>query len=133
MTDPASIPSPQPTAETRPFWRAAAEGRLLLAKCTACGEVHYYPRPFCPFCGGSATWIDSGGQGVVHSYSVMRRAEPPYVIAYVTLDEGVAMMTNIVDCEPDRVSIGQRVKVVFRASADGTPVPMFAPSADSAH
>lgn len=128
MDEHEARPSPQPTPETLPFWRAAAEGRLLLRRCTTCAEVHYYPRPFCPSCGGGTEWIEAGGRGVVHSYSVMRRADPPYVIAYVMLDEGVAMLTNIVDCDPDRVAVDQRVHVVFRATRDGTPVPMFAPS-----
>ena len=51
------------------------------------------------------------------------------MIAYVTLDEGPAMLTNIVDCDPDRVAIGQRVHAVYRPTRDGTPVPMFAPDA----
>lgn len=58
----------------------------------------------------------------------MRRAEVPYVIAYVTIDEGVTLMTNIVGCDVDTVRIGQRVKVVFIASDGGPPVPMFAPA-----
>jgi uncharacterized OB-fold protein len=55
----------------------------------------------------------------------MRRAEVPYAIAYVTLDEGPTMMTNLVDCDFDRLKIGQRVKVVFTPTDGGPPVPTF--------
>ena len=52
----------------------------------------------------------------------------PYCIAYVTLDEGVSMLTNIVDCDLDTVKIGMRVKVTFKPSDGGPPVPMFTPA-----
>jgi uncharacterized OB-fold protein len=56
----------------------------------------------------------------------MRRAQPPYVMAFVTLDEGVSMMTNIVDADFNALRIGQRVRLAWRVAEDGTPVPMFA-------
>jgi uncharacterized OB-fold protein len=55
----------------------------------------------------------------------MRRAKEPYAIAYVTLAEGPTMMTNIVDCDFDKLSIGQAVNVVFKETEGGPPVPMF--------
>ncbi|WP_326536582.1 Zn-ribbon domain-containing OB-fold protein [Pseudorhodoferax sp.] len=125
-----AIPSPQPTPDTVPFWQAAAQGRLLLRRCGDCGRPHYYPRPNCPFCGGATDWMESAARGQVHAYSAMPRATPPYVICYVMLDEGVAMMSNIVRCAPERVHVGMRVHAVFEPSADGTPVPMFAPDSD---
>ena len=123
------IAPPAVNPETKPFWDAAASGTLLLKKCNACGEVHYYPRALCPYCFGDKTeWLAASGRGTIYSYSVMRRTEVPHVIAYVTLEEGVTMMTNIVDCDPDAVRIGQRVKLSFRPSDGGPPVPMFTPA-----
>lgn len=123
------IPAPEANPETRPFWEAAAEGRLLIGKCASCGKPHYYPRAICPLCGSDATaMIQASGRGVIYSYSVMRRVPVPYALAYVTLDEGVTMMTNIVDCDLDAIRIGQRVKVVFKPSEGGPPVPMFTPA-----
>ena len=58
----------------------------------------------------------------------MRRVPVPYAIAYVTLEEGVTMMTNIVDCDLGAIRIGQRVKVVFKPTEGGPPVPMFTPA-----
>jgi len=130
MASPArTIPAPQATPETQPFWDAAAEGRLLIKKCTACGQAHHYPRAMCPFCFSEATeWVGASGRGTIYSYSIMRRVPVPYAIAYVTLAEGVTMMTNIVDCDLDTIRIGQPVRVVFKATEGGPPVPTFAPA-----
>ncbi|HEY2272672.1 MAG TPA: OB-fold domain-containing protein, partial [Jatrophihabitantaceae bacterium] len=65
----------------------------------------------------------------IYTFSVMRRAKEPYTIAYVTLAEGPTMMTNLVDCDFDKISIGQAVTVVFKETEGGPPVPMFAPAA----
>ncbi|AYH43569.1 OB-fold domain-containing protein [Azoarcus sp. DN11] len=114
---------------TEPYWAAARDRVLRYRKCTACGEPHWYPRPICPFCQGDTEWTDASGLGTVYSVSVTRRAGPiPYAIAYVTLDEGVTMLTNIVDCDLDAVRIGQRVKVCFKAAEDGALIPMFTPA-----
>jgi uncharacterized OB-fold protein len=125
----STIPAPSVTPETRPFWDAAAEGRLLIKTCTACGQTHHYPRSICPFCGGDRTeWRAASGRGTIYSYSVMRRVPTPYAIAYVTLEEGVTLMTNIVDYDLDAIRIGQAVRVIFKPTDGGPPVPMFTPA-----
>jgi uncharacterized protein len=122
------IQAPQPNLETQAFWKAAEEGKLMIGKCTACGRVHYYPRAICPYCLSDKTELQqASGSGTIYTYSVMRRAPIPYAIAYVTLQEGVAMMTNIVDCDLDKIQIGQAVRLVFKPSDGGPPVPMFTP------
>jgi uncharacterized OB-fold protein len=129
MPEQRTISAPVPDPETKPFWDAAVEGKLLLKRCRACGEPYFYPRALCPFCLSADTeWITASGAGVIYTYSVMRRGPSQYAIAYVTLAEGVTMMTNIVDCEFDRLRIGMPVRVVFRPSDGGPPVPMFAPA-----
>ena len=123
------ITAPPVNPENERYFQAAKEGVLLVGKCNDCGEFHFYPRVLCPHCNSDKTeWVPAKGTGVIYSYSTMRRGAPlPYTIAYVTLDEGVSMMTNIVDCDPDSLKIGDRVKVVFNNAEDGTAVPMFAP------
>jgi hypothetical protein len=124
-----TIPSPVVSAENEAFWSAARDGRFVLPTCTACGKTHWYPRAVCPFCtGGKVEWHDASGNGAIYTFSVMRRAKEPYAIAYVTLAEGPTMMTNIVDCDLDALYIGQPVRVVFKPSEDGPPVPMFRPA-----
>ncbi len=123
------IPPPPLNPGDERFFDAAAQGKVMLKRCAACGEFHFYPRPLCPFCFSDRTvWVEAQGTGTVYTFSVTRRAGPvPYAIAYVTLDEGVSMMTNIVDCDLDTIRIGQRVRVVFKPTDGGPPVPMFAP------
>jgi uncharacterized protein len=124
-----TMPIPEIHPEHREYWDAAADGRLLLKKCSECGEYHYYPRILCPNCMSDKTkWIEACGTGSIYTYSVMRRGTP-YAIAFVTLDEGLKMMTNIVDCDLDKIHIDQRVKVVFKQSGDqeqpGPYIPCF--------
>jgi uncharacterized OB-fold protein len=128
-TQDRKIPAPQVTPETQPFWDAAGRGTLLVKTCRACGQPHHYPRALCPFCFSDRTeWVTASGRGTIYSYSVMRRVPAPYAIAYVTLEEGPTMMTNIVDCDLDALRIGQAVKVVFTPTDGGPPVPMFTPA-----
>ena len=129
MADARKIAAPVPNPETAAFWQAAETGKLLLKRCRACGQPHWYPRARCPFCFSADTeWQEAQGTGTIYSYSIMRRAAVPYAIAYVTLAEGVTMLTNIVGCDFDRLHIGQKVRVVFHPSDGGPPVPMFTPA-----
>ena len=127
-----SFDAPPVSAENAPYFAAADEDRLLLKRCDACGAAHHYPRAICPFCGSERTsWVGASGRGTIYALSVTRRGTPvPYAMAYVTLDEGVTMMTNIVDCDLDAIRIGDPVVVTFAASRDGRKVPMFRPAAD---
>jgi uncharacterized OB-fold protein len=114
---------------TEPYFTAAKQGVLKLRRCTACQKPHFYPRALCPFCLGDTEWIDAKGTGEIYSVSVTRRAGPiPYAIAYVKLDEGVTMLTNIVDCDLDALRIGQRVKVCFKPAEGDAAIPMFTPA-----
>lgn len=123
-----TLSPPEPNVETQPFWDAAADGRLLIKRCGACGEPHYYPRALYPFCLSADTrWEETGGVGTIYSLSTMRRGkDAPYTLAYVVLDEGPAVLTNI-DSDPDGLAIGLRVRVSFVATVSGPPVPMFVP------
>jgi hypothetical protein len=116
-------------AETRAYWDAADNGRLLVKRCTACGEHHHYPRDVCPFCLSDATeWVQAAGLGTVHAFSTMGQGAQAYTLAFVTLDEGPTMMTNLMPGVGNPpFAIGQRVHVVFVPSEGGPAVPMFTP------
>ena len=123
------LAAPLVDASTETFWKAASEGLLLARRCQSCGQLHWYPRPICPFCQGDTEWGNLSGYGTIYSVSVTRKAGPiPYAIAYVTLDEGITLLTNIVDCDLDTVHIDQRVKVVFKPAENGQMLPMFTPT-----
>ena len=62
---------------------------------------------------------------MIYTFSVMRRNTPvPYAIGYVTLDEGVSLLTNFIDCDFDQLKIGQRVKLKWSQTGEGNP-PVF--------
>ena len=123
------LPAPQPNPETQAYWDGAAQGKLMVKRCASCGEHHHYPRALCPFCFSDRTeWREASGRGVIYSFSVMQRAPAPYAVAYVTLQEGPTMMTNLVDCDFDKLKIGQAVKVAFKPTDGGPPLPMFTPA-----
>ena len=131
-------PSPKPTLETQPFWDATEQDQLLLPRCTACDFVIWYPRELCPECGSTdVEWIEASGRGSVYSFSITRRMPgrwgqaAPFVLAYVELEEGPRIMTNIVGCDPESVSIGQAVEVEFHETEDGPKIPRFIPSSST--
>ena len=122
------IPFSPNNPESLPFWTAAAVGKFIVRKCVSCQKVHWYPRAICPFCFSDKTeWVPVSGRGKIYSFSVMRRAPEPYAIAYVTLEEGATMLTNIVDYDFNALKIGQEVKIAFKPSEGAFPVPMFTP------
>lgn len=126
-------PVPDMTPETAPFWRAASDDKLLLRECSSCGLVFYYPRARCPDClGNEVEWLKASGTGIVYSYSVSKQIsgwpdeDLPLVVAYVELDEGPRMMTNLVNCVPSEVSVGCPVEVRFVSTEnDKIAIPVF--------
>ena len=128
-------PLPQPTPETQHFWDGTRAGELRLQRCRACEKVYFPPRPFCPACADRDVYVfAASGRATLHSYVINHRAMPgagfeaPYAIAVAELEEGPRMMTNIVDTDYDAIKIGQKVKVVFKPTDGGPPVPMFTPA-----
>jgi len=125
-------PSPDITSETAPYWQAANEGRLLLRRCKKTGKAYHYPREHSPFVGGLDTeWMQASGLGRIYSFSVQVRARPAWCIAYIELDEGPLMLSNICRADFEDLRIGQRVQVVFVASENGQKVPMFMPCGEA--
>jgi uncharacterized OB-fold protein len=121
-----AFPATEFSPETERYWKAAAEGKLMLRR-GASGHPHFYPRAICPFDMSDTEWFQASGRGVIYSYSVMRRAPVVYAIGYVTLEEGVSMLTNFVDCDLDGLRIGQNVRVVFKSTAGDGKLPCFTP------
>ncbi len=137
MTDTAqrSLPAPPPmvNVETKPFWDATAEGKLVLPRCNDCDTVIWYPRGFCPECSSfNISWFEASGRGSIYSYTINRRGQGDYrdlayVLAYVELAEGPRILTNIVDCDVEQVAVGQAVQVVFHPTSSGAALPRFRP------
>jgi uncharacterized OB-fold protein len=128
-------PIPHYDAVTKPFWDATLEDKLLFQECPACGNRQFYPRATCTACGATPEWREASGQGTVHTFTVIRqfggpgfKDELPYVVAMVDLDEGVRMMGNVTDVDPDTVSIGLPVEVWFAPADERFAIPLWRPA-----
>jgi uncharacterized OB-fold protein len=135
VTSQRSIPLPVPSPFTKPFWEGCRRQELLVQKCQDCGLLTHVPQPACSHClSPNLGWMQASGKGAVYSYTVVWRPqtpdfEVPYVVAIVDLDEGVQMMTNIVDVDPAEVHVGMRVEVEYRKMSDEITLPYFRPAA----
>ena len=133
----STLPTPEANGDSRPYWAAAAEGRLLIRACKACGARHFMPRNQCPECwSDQLEWVESTGRGTVYSLSTVHRAptpdfgaKTPYVIAMIDLDEGPRMFSNLIGEGAAEARIGDRVEVVFEERAEGFKLPQFQRSA----
>ncbi len=132
---PYAKPLPDVTAESRPYWDGCRQHELRLQRCRACGGLQHYPRGVCGTCWSTdLTWQPSSGRGTVYTFTVTHRSqapgfkdELPFVLAYVELEEGVQMLTNLVDCDPARVTIGMPVQVTFEDVSPDISIPRFQP------
>ena len=122
------VGTPDTNPETKPFFDAAAQGKLVLPRCVDTKKFIWYPRGISPFTFGAVEWVEVSGKGKIYTYSTMERANPPYCIAYVELAEGPKMMTNIVGCDLATVKIGMDVKLTFIDTENGPPMPFFTPA-----
>ncbi len=136
-----SKPLPSVTALTRPFWEAAAQRRLVMPRCLDCRSYVWTPRPSCYECGNERLeWVQVSGNGMVYSFTVIRQVagrgssrafekDIPYVVSWVDLDEGPRIVSNIIDCPVDAVTIGMRVTVEFTQASSEIWLPKFRPAA----
>jgi uncharacterized protein len=125
-------PKPIPDPDSQPYWDALREHRLLFQRCRACGHAQLYFRAVCRRCWSrDLQATEAAGTGTVHSFSVMHavgdpelKAELPYAIAIIELDEGARLLSRI-DGDPASAHIGQRVRVTYRDLDEETTIPHF--------
>lgn len=124
------------TAESREFWEAARRRELRIQRCSACQKYQHYPRVICVHCQSDVLdWVTVPGHGEIHSFTVVHRppfedldAFAPYVVALIDLDEGVRLLSWVVETAIDQVAIGNRVTVEFLELPSGPVLPVFVPS-----
>lgn len=131
------LPTPSPAVDTttQAFWDATNQGRFMLQRCDSCATVIWFPRKHCPECFLSElSTFDCSGNGTVYSFTVIRKVAnaykeaTPFVVAYVELQEGPRVMTNIVDCDVDEVFVGMAVTMVFHDTGSGNALYRFRPA-----
>lgn len=129
--DNKQLPQPIVNADSKPYWDAARERRLVIRRCKSCSQMHFMPRHLCPTCwSDQLEWVDAAGTGTVHSFTVIHRSplpefEVPYVVAAIDLSEGPRMVTNIVGQDALQVAIGDQVEVTFEDRGEGALLPQF--------
>jgi uncharacterized OB-fold protein len=122
-------PIPAPTPLTAPYWDACRRGELAIQRCAGCHRFVHFPEVACPFCGGADLPFETvSGRGIVHTFTIVHRTflpgfAPPYVVAWIDLEEGARAFGDVVDCAPEDVRIGLPVRVCFDdlAAASGEP------------
>ncbi len=124
------IPTPLPNPDNAGFWEGCRRGELRLQRCRDCGAHRHHPRPMCPACQSFAyDWVRSSGRGTIYSFTIAHRPtlpafeeRLPYNVIVVELEEGVFIVSNLVDGPPE---IGLRVAVVFEPLNDEIVLPKF--------
>lgn len=126
---------PDPDHTNAPYWKSAAEGRLVLQRCTTCATFQFYPRALCTTCAGETEWVEASGRGVLHTFTVIRQnrseafaALVPYAVGIVELEEGVRMMSNVIGCDIDELEIGMPLEVVLLEASEDVGLPFWRPA-----
>ena len=136
MTKPLKHPKPGVDWETRAYWEGCGRHELILQRCRSCGTLQHRPRALCVSClSDEIEHFPASGRGTVYSFTATHQNQAPgfrealpYVLAYVELEEGVRLLTNIVGCSPEDVRIGLPVEVEYAQLEGDIAVPRFHPS-----
>jgi uncharacterized protein len=115
------LPRPLSPEVSRPFWEAAKRHELVMPRCTICDHLFFYPRSECPRClSNHLEWMQVSGRGRLHTYTVVYqpanaafRGDTPYIYAVVQLDEGPRIVSNVVQCDLDAVSVDMHLEAIF--------------------
>ena len=122
-----------PEHDTEPFWRATKEHRLTYQVCQVCSEVVFFPRRHCTRCGSDRLEVrDSAGRGTIYTFTVIRKSGNrffssrgrPQIPAWIDLDEGFRLLSEIDSTTPDALRCGQRVELRWE-DCDEVAIPTF--------
>jgi len=122
---------PQQNRDTAYFWEGTQISELRIQTCNACGALRHPPGPACPECGAlDRGHVVASGRGTVFSYVVHRHPpvpgrELPILLALVDLEEGIRMVGELVDMDPEKIEIGMPVVVDFRRIDDALTLPVW--------
>jgi acetyl-CoA acetyltransferase/uncharacterized OB-fold protein len=134
-------PLPQVTPQNEFFWTAGGDGVLRIQECLDCNALIHPPQPICRYCRSHNMGVrDVSGNATLSAFTVNHRfgfpdLPPPYVVAQVAVaeDPRVRLTTNIVECEPDELELGQSLEVAFEKIQDEAGVvwlPLFRPTVE---
>ena len=125
------IPAPTVHPDNQAFWEGVQREELVFQRCKGCGVWSHPPRPMCPKCRSvEKDWVPSAGKGKIHSWVTYQKAphpgfKAPYAVVLVELEEGVRMVSNLVDVKPEEIVMGLPVEVVFDRVTAEVVLPKF--------
>jgi uncharacterized OB-fold protein len=125
------VPEPIVMWDNMGFWEGINKHELVFQKCKQCGAWIHPPRPTCPSCRSfEREWARSSGKGTVYSWvTYLESPHPafkaPFSVVLVELEEGLKLISNMVDVAPEEISIGMPVEVVFDEITEGLTLPKF--------
>lgn len=125
------VPIPPIIWDNMGYWEGINRHELVFQRCKECGTWRHPPRPVCPKCRSfEKEWAPSTGKGAVYSWVTYQESphpgfKTPYSVVLLEMEEGVRLVSNMVDIKPEEISIGMPVEVVFEDIAEGLTLPKF--------
>lgn len=124
-------PADNPIAQ--PFWNGTREKQLLIQRCTKTGKFQFFPRAYSIHAFGEPVeWVESAGTGVIYAVTTIEKPlvsaageRAPYVVALIELEEGVRLISNVINCDAQEATIGRNVRLVWEELSDGRHLPVF--------
>jgi uncharacterized OB-fold protein len=121
---------------TKPYWDHMKNHELRLQKCLDCGHVRFPVLPICTDClSDRFEWAELSGKGTVwswvefqHLYNRGWTDEIPYNVVYVLLEEGIGIISNLVEVEPEDIRFDMPVEIVFDDVTPEVTLPKFRPA-----
>ena len=129
----AQFPLPVPNLDNQEFFDRCREHQLVLRRCRSCAFFSHPPRPNCPNCtSDNLEWVNSEGRGTVYTFTITRQpvsrsfeGRLPWAVVDVELEEGVHLISNLVNCDSEEIEIGMAVEVVFEEVNAEITLPKF--------
>lgn len=133
MTEPYNKPLPLMAGMTEEFYDFCKQRELRFQRCQRCGRWRHVPREMCAACGSwDWEWAKSSGRGRVFTWTVVARPmhpafmqDVPYTAVVVEMEEGVRVVTTLVDCPPEDIRMNMPVEVVFEDVTKKVTLPRF--------
>ncbi len=127
---------PDDNPETLGYWDATRAQKLVIQKCSTTGRFQHPPRAVSIHdLGGPVEWQEVSGRGTIHALTIHYRPgnrfmkdKTPYAVALIDLEEGVRFMANVIECDPEKLKVGDAVELTWQPLPDGRNLPQFRPA-----